>query len=115
MRDFRKYNIWKLGHQITLKIYQISINFPKEEIYGLTSQMRRAAYSVPSNIAEGCGRESDPEFKRFLTISQGSASELEYFTTLARDLDYLIEGDFEVLNDEVNKLKRSLNRLINKI
>ncbi|SDE77515.1 four helix bundle protein [Pricia antarctica] len=77
--------------------------------------MRRAAYSIPSNIAEGCGRDSDAEFKRFLIISQGSASELEYFTILAKDLRYLAEPDFILLKNDVNRVKRSLNNLIRKL
>ncbi len=85
MRDFKKYKVWELGHKITLEIYRITKDFPKEELYGMTSQMRRAAYSIPSNIVEGCGRESNAEFRRFLIISQGSASELEYFTILPKD------------------------------
>ncbi|GMN05059.1 hypothetical protein MTsPCn5_04470 [Croceitalea sp. MTPC5] len=85
MRDFKKYKVWELGHEITLEIYRITKDFPKEELYGMTSQMRRAAYSISSNIVEGCGRESNAEFRRFPIISQGSASELEYFTILAKD------------------------------
>ncbi|WP_282161639.1 four helix bundle protein [Ulvibacterium marinum] len=115
MRDYRKYDVWKLGHTITLKIYEVIKLFPKSEQFGLASQMRRAAYSIPSNISEGCGRESEAEFKRFLVISQGSASELEYFTTLSKDLGYLDETSYLVLSDEVNKVKRSLNNLIQKI
>ncbi len=115
MRDYRKYKVWELGHQLTLAIYAMTKKFPKEETYGITSQMRRSSYSIPANIAEGCGRESDAEFRRFLVISQGSASELEYFLIFAKDLNFLKEQDFEKLDDEVNKVKRSLNNLINKI
>ncbi|WP_430966938.1 four helix bundle protein [Spongiimicrobium sp. 2-473A-2-J] len=115
MRDYRKYDIWKLGHEITLNIYKLSAAFPEEERYGITGQVRRAAYSIPSNIAEGCGRSSDAEFKRYLTISLGSASELEYFTMLIRDLGYIKESDFDTLYDDVNKVRRSLNNLINKV
>ncbi len=115
MRDYRKYKVWELGHQITLEIYRLTKSFPKEELYGITSQMRRAAYSIPSNVSEGFGRESDAEFKRFLIISQGSASELEYFLNLAKDLDLLKEQDFGKFNNEVNKVKRSLNKLVDKI
>jgi four helix bundle protein len=114
MRDFKKYNVWGQGHDITLNIYRKTKNFPKSEEFGIKSQMRRASYSIPSNIAEGCGRESDAEFKRFLIISQGSASELEYFLILARDLEYLNESDYEHLDDKVNKVKRSINNLVNK-
>ena len=114
MRDYRKYKVWELGHEVTLEIYKMTRNFPKEEMYGIVSQMRRSSSSVPANIAEGCGRESDAEFKRFLVIAQGSANELEYFTVLAKDLGYIEEGVFVTLNDKVDKLRRSLNSLINK-
>ncbi|MGP1993639.1 four helix bundle protein [Zobellia laminariae] len=115
MRDYRKYKVWELGHEITLNVYKSTQNFPKQEVYGIVSQMRRAAYSIPSNIVEGCGRESDAEFRRFLIISQGSANELEYFTVLAKDLGYLEQQGFAELNDKVDKIRRSLNNLINKI
>lgn len=78
VRDFRKLKVWEKGHALTLSIYTVSQNFPREELYGLTSQMRRAASSIPTNIAEGCGRNSDAELARFMQISMGSASELEY-------------------------------------
>ena len=102
MRDYKKYGVWELGHEITLDVYELTKDFPKEKTYGLISQMRRSAYSIPSNIVEGCGRESDAEFKRFLIISQGSASELEYFLILARDLKYLDSIQFENVYDKVN-------------
>ena len=73
MRDFKKYDIWKLSHVFTLKTYELTKSFPKDEIYGLTSQLRRASSSIPTNISEGCGRDSDAEFNRFLTIALGSA------------------------------------------
>ena len=115
MRDFRKYKVWEQGHAITLATYKETKTFLKTEEFGLKSQMRRAAYSIPSNIAEGCGRESDAEFKRFLIISQGSASELEYFLILAKDLEYLDEVSYQKMDNEVNKTKRSINNLVNKI
>ena len=115
MRDYRKYKVWELGHEITLEVYKLTQDFPKQEMYGITSQMRRASSSIPANIAEGCGRESDAEFKRFLVISQGSANELEYFTVLAKDLGYVKESVFLKLNDKVDKARRSLNSLINKL
>jgi four helix bundle protein len=115
MRDYRKYRVWDLGHEVTLEIYKLTTEFLKSELYGLVSQMRRASSSVPANIAEGCGRESDAEFKRFLIISQGSANELEYFTVLAKDLGYLKEESFTPLNDKVDKVRRSLNSLISKL
>lgn len=105
-----------MGHEVTLEIYKITQTFPKNENFGLTSQMRRAPSSIPANIAEGCGRESDAEFKRFLIISQGSASKLEYFTILAKDLNYIVKEDFLIIHYKVNKIRRSLNSLIiNKI
>lgn len=115
MRDFRKYKVWALGHELTLDVYRQTNSFPKEEVYGLTSHMRRASYSIPSNIAEGCGRESDAEFKRFLTISQGSASELEYFNILVKDLGIISESNFNNLDGKINKVKRSLHSLIKKL
>lgn len=115
MRDFRKYQIWELGHQITLDVYKLTNGFPKEEQYGLTSQMRRASSSIPANIAEGCGRESEVEFKRFLSIANGSATELEYFLILVKDLNFVSELESKDLVEKVNQLKRSLNKLISKI
>lgn len=113
--NYKKYKVWELGHEITLSIYKDTAHFPQEEKYGVVSQLRRAAYSIPSNVSEGCGRESDAELKRYLVISRGSASELEYFLILSKDLKYLEEETYEELFDKVNLVKRSLNNLINKI
>lgn len=110
MRDYRKYKVWELGHEITLDVYKSTQDFPKQEMYGITSQMRRASSSIPANIAEGCGRESDAEFRRFLIIAQGSANELEYFTVLSKDLGYMEKSIFLKLNDKVDKVRRSLNK-----
>jgi four helix bundle protein len=74
MRDFKKYDIWKLSHAFTLRIYDFTKSYPKDEIFGIISQLRRASSSIPTNISEGCGRDSDLEFNRFLTIALGSAS-----------------------------------------
>lgn len=115
MRDYHKYDVWKYGHEITLEIYDITKTFPKEEQFGVTNQMRRASYSIPSNISEGCGRESDAEFKRFLIIARGSATELEYFIILALELGYIEKDIYKQIYDKVNKVKRSLNSLIKKI
>jgi four helix bundle protein len=115
MRDFRKYLVWKLGHEITLEVYSLTCNFPNDEKYGLTSQMRRASSSIPANIAEGCGRESEVEFKRFLSIANGSASELEYFLILVKDLKFIPEENMKDVADKVDRLKRSLNKLISKL
>jgi len=77
MKDFRKLIVWEKAHQLTLKIYKVTEEFPREELYGLTSQIRRACVSIPTNIAEGCVRSSDADFSRFLYIALGSTSELE--------------------------------------
>ena len=91
MRDFRKLQVWEKSHALVLGIYQSTQRFPKDELYGLTSQMRRASVSIPANIAEGAGRESIPERVHFIQIANGSASELNYFLLLSRDLGYLPE------------------------
>ena len=115
MRDFKKYDIWKLSHELTLDIYSVSNRFPKEEIYGLTSQIRRASSSVPTNISEGCGRDSDSEFNRFLTIGLGSANETEYLIILARDLSYIEEDIASNLIEKVNLIRRKTFQLKQKL
>ena len=115
MRDFKKYDIWKLSHELTLEIYLISNTFPKEEIYGLTSQIRRSSSSIPTYISEGCGRDSDTEFNRFLTIALGSASETEYLIILANDLNYLEDNQAKILIEKVNIIKRKTHQLKQKL
>lgn len=115
MRNFRKYQVWELGHQIALDVYKLTNSFPKNEEFGIKSQMRRASTSVPANIAEGCGRETEVEFRRFLIIANGSATELEYFLILVKDLKFVSEKEIKELVDKVDQLKRSLNKLISKI
>lgn len=108
MQDFQRLKVWKKSHQLTLDIYKSTVAFPKEELYGLTSQMRRAAASIPANIAEGCGRKTNVELARFLQISMGSASELEYHLLLAHDLSYLSKSDYEHLTFTVTEVKRMI-------
>lgn len=115
MRDFRKYDIWKLSHQLTLDIYKISNSFPNSEIYGIVSQLRRASVSIPTNISEGCGRDSDSEFSRFLKIALGSANETEYLLILSRDLNYIDDNSFETLNTLVNLIKQKTYSLKQKL
>jgi four helix bundle protein len=115
MRDFRRLRVWQNAHELALKTYRLTQAFPKEEIYGLTSQMRRAAASIPANIAEGCGKTSSKEFARSLEIAAGSTSELDYYIILAKDLGYLKETDFESLSQQVSKLKQMLNSLSQKV
>ena len=112
MQDFKQLKVWKKAHMLTLKIYKMTTNFPKEELFGLTSQIRRASASIPANIAEGCGRGGDADFARFLQIAMGSASELEYHLLLARELNYLNKSEYEDSNKQVIDIKRMLTTLI---
>jgi len=95
MVDFKELKVWQKAHQMTLNTYRTTSTFPRDEIYGLTSQLRRAAASIGANIAEGCGRRSDGDMCRFLQIARGSASEVEYHFLLARDLHLLDEKTFQ--------------------
>ena len=115
MRDFKKYDIWKLSHQLTLTIYTISNSFPKDETYNLVSQIRRSTLSIPTNIAEGCGRNSDKEFNQFLNIALGSATETEYLILLAKDLNYLNEENYLLLDQQINTIKSKIYTLKNKL
>ena len=112
MRDFRDIKAWSKSHRLVLEIYEASRKFPNDERYGLTSQMRRAAASIPTNIAEGCGRGSEADFARFLQIAAGSASELEYHLLLACDLKLLNNKTHEKLNRDVTEVKRMLYSFI---
>ena len=112
MKDFRQLIVWEKAHSATLSAYRLLRTFPVEERFALADQIRRAAVSVPSNIAEGCGRDSDRDFARFLKISAGSASELEYQMLLARDLGYISADDCSHMNTRLNEAKRMLNSLI---
>ena len=115
MKDFRKLSVWEKSHSLAVEIYQISSNFPQNEIYGITSQIRRACVSIPANIAEGCGRDGEAEFRRFLQIALGSASELEYHLLLAHDLKMLSEEKHKQLDNRVTEIKRMLTSLIQKL
>ena len=115
MKDFKELKVWEKAHVLTLEVYQHTRTFPKEEMYGLTSQLRRAAASIGANIVEGCGRRSDGEFTRFLQIARGSASELEYHILLARDLRLLSETAFRDLDSKVVEVERMLTGLVKRI
>ena len=108
MQDFRKLKIWRKSHDLTLEVYGVTATFPKEELFGLTSQIRRDASSVPANIAEACGRGGNAEFVRFIRIAMGSASELEYHLLLARDLKLLHSDEHERLAEKIVEVKRML-------
>jgi four helix bundle protein len=112
MRDFRELKVWEKAHGLTLEIYHLTQAFPKDELYGLTSQTRRAAASVAANIAEGCGKKTKPDFARFLQTAFGSASELEYHLLLARDLGLISNEAHEVLTIRVTEIKRMLTGFI---
>jgi four helix bundle protein len=115
MRNFRQLKVWEKGHWLTLAIYETTAKFPREELYGLTSHIRRSCASIPANIAEGCGRSGDAELARFLRIAMGSASELEYHLLLAHDLNLLDASDHERLTKEVTEVKRMLTSLVQKL
>jgi four helix bundle protein len=115
MEDFKNLKVWTKAHELTLVVYRRTRVFPKEEMYGLTSQLRRAAASIGANIAEGCGRRSDGEMKRFLQIARGSASELEYHFLLARDLQLLDNAEFKNLEGKVLEVERMLASLVQRL
>lgn len=115
MKNFRELTIWQRSHKLTLEVYAATRAFPKEEQFGLTSQARRASASVPTNIAEGCGRDGDAELKRFLQIAMGSATELEYHLQLAADLGYLSPAAHASLNTETVEVKKMLTAFIRKL
>ncbi len=115
MKDFRELKVWEKGHQIALTSYRLTNGFPNHEPFGLTSQIRRCSSSIPSNIAEGCGRIGNSEFHRFLQMACGSANELEYHFLLARDLGYLQSSEYESAQKELLDLKRMLVALTRKV
>ena len=115
MKNYRQLNVWSRSHQLTVEVYQATKTFPKDEMFGVTSQIRRAAASIPANIAEGCGRDGDAELKRFLNIALGSACELDYFILLATELGYLITEEGTRLGNEALELRRMLGTFIQKL
>jgi four helix bundle protein len=115
LQSFRNLKVWEKAHQLTLGVYRLSRSFPRDEIYGLTSQMRRSSASIGANIAEGSCRKGDAEFGRFLHIAMGSASELEYHLLLANDLGMLTKADYQRLSTETVEVKRMLASLLQKL
>ncbi len=115
MKDFRELKVWERGHKLTLKIYKLTSGFPREEMYGLTSQMRRSCASIPTNIAEGCGRSRDTELARFMEFAIASSSELEYQLLLSHDLELIKSSDHKLLMDEVIEVKRMLISFFKKL
>ncbi|HYU46360.1 MAG TPA: four helix bundle protein [Terriglobales bacterium] len=112
MRDFRELKVWHKAHALTLNVYRATKLFPKEELYGLTSQIRRAAASIGANIAEGSGKSSRADFGRSLQIALGSASELEYHLLLSRDLGYVVPEIYQQLSEQVVETKKMLSGFV---
>lgn len=115
MQRFTDLKVWQEGHALTLQVYRLTAGFPAEERYGLTSQLRRAASSVPANIAEGSKRHSQADYARFLNIAEGSLAEAEYFLILARDLGYIDAGATDPLSGRIDQLARMLHALRAKV
>ena len=115
MQDFKKLKVWEKSHDLTLRMYKLTSQFPREEIYGLTSQIRRSCASIPTNIAEGCGRGSSADFARFLQIAMGSASETEYLVLLARDLKYLNADQYAELINTTIEVGKMLTALLKRL
>ena len=115
MKDFRELKVWEKSHHLALAVYTATARFPKDELYGLTGQIRRASVSIPANIAEGCGRNGDAELARFLQIAMGSASELEYHLLLSRDLGLMDVASSDQLAQETTEIKRMLASFIQKL
>lgn len=115
MQNFRDLKVWQKAHRVTLDVYAATKSFPADERFGLTSQMRRAAASIPANIAEGCVRSTDLDFARFLHTAIGSASELQYFLILANDLGYADAAVHDRLSATIEEVKRMLGALIGRL
>ena len=108
MRNFKDLRVWQKAHDLTLAVYESTRGFPKEELFGLTSQARRSCVSIEANLAEGCGRNTQAELARFVHIASGSAVELEYHILLAHDLGFIDQPVFKELDAGVNEIKKML-------
>lgn len=115
MQDYRKLNVWELAHELVLDVYRVTADFPANEKFGLTNQIRRAAVSIPSNIVEGSARSSNADFSRFVSISMGSAAEVEYQLYLAYELKFVDEESYHNLASKLEKLRRMLNAFNQKL
>lgn len=115
MQNYKDLRVWQKAHIFTLKVYECTKQFPKDEIYSLTNQIRRSASSIPANVAEGCGKNSNLELAHFLNIALGSANESEYFLILSKDLSYLNEENYNVMYLLINEIKSMLISLISKV
>ncbi len=115
MRNYKDLLVWEKAHKLTLAVYKVTVLFPKDERYGLTSQVRRASASIAANLAEGCGRRSDGEMARFVQIAMGSGAELSYHFLLARDIGFMRAAEYDVLNADVGEIMRMLSSLSGKL
>ncbi|MEM7227416.1 MAG: four helix bundle protein [Planctomycetota bacterium] len=115
MQDYQRLRVWQSSHKLTLLIYHLTRSFPDSERYGLSSQIRRSAISVESNIAEGCGRRSNADFARFLNIAFGSANECECQALIARDLGLIDHARYDLVNGLTTDVKRMLSGLLKRV
>lgn len=115
MQNYKDLQVWNKSHNLTLEVYKVTKTFPKEELFGLVSQLRRAVSSIPTNIAEGSGRFTQKDFASFLQIALGSCQEVEYLIFLSHQLDYIAESDYKPLNDSIGEVKAMLISLIKKV
>lgn len=115
MQNFRKLKVWEKSHQLTLQVYRLSAKFPREEVYALTSQARRASTSIGLNIVEGCGRMTIPDFTHFLVMATGSANEVEYCFILALDLEYINNDEYNRIQTQIEEVRKMLISLIGKL
>ena len=115
MRNYRDLQVWNKAHNLTLELYGLSRGFPREEIYGVTSQLRRAAVSIGANLAEGCGRRTSSELARFVRIAMGSASELDYHLLLSRDLGFMNSDDFTRTETGLTEVRKMLTSFLSSI
>ena len=115
MQNYRTLKVWEKAHTFTLDIYKITLVFPKIETYALADQMRRSASSIPTNIAEGCGRNSNLELSHFLNVALGSSNEIDYQILLTKDLGYISQEQYELLKNQIGEIKAMLITLISKL
>ena len=115
MKDYRNLVVWEKAHKLVILIYKITKAFPKEEQYALTNQMRRAAASAPTNIAEGCGKQTQADFARYLQQALGSIQEVQYLSFLSFELNYMDQNVYDDLDNDINQLKAMLINLIKKV
>ena len=115
MQDFTQLKVWQKAHNFTVNLYKITSSFPDQEKFGLTNQIRRASVSIESNISEGCGRNGDKEFSRFLDIAQGSAYEVKCQILIARDLGYIDNNKSQLLTEKIDEISKMINAFNQKL